>query len=149
MEFERGYATSELKDLGPAPDGKTGTTITFKPDPEIFGDLTFDYDTLADRFREMAYLNKGLAITLADERDGRSRDVPASRAASPSTSSGLNQARRPSTRRSTSEESSTHAETTARRSRSRRGRASSTPPARRRSSAATPTTPTTRSAART
>jgi DNA gyrase subunit B len=71
MEFERGYATSELQDLGPALDNKTGTTITFKPDPEMFGELTFDYDTLASRFREIAYLCKGLAISLADERDGR------------------------------------------------------------------------------
>src|SRR3954471_16643051 len=38
MEFERGYATSPLQDLGPAPAGQTGTTITFRPDPEIFGD---------------------------------------------------------------------------------------------------------------
>ena len=88
MEFERGYATSELQDLGPAPDGQTGTTITFKPDPEMFGDLDFNYDTLADRFREIAYLNKGLAITLTDERDGRSPSRSTSRAASPSTSSG-------------------------------------------------------------
>jgi|YNPMSStandDraft_2_1061718.scaffolds.fasta_scaffold07250_1 DNA gyrase subunit B len=72
MEFERGYATSELQDLGPAPAGQTGTTITFKPDPEIFGDLTLDYDTLADRFREIAYLCRGLTIVLLDERDGRS-----------------------------------------------------------------------------
>ncbi|HEY2785815.1 MAG TPA: DNA gyrase subunit B [Fimbriiglobus sp.] len=69
MEFERGYATGPLVDLGPAPAGKTGTTITFKPDPEIFGDLSFSYDTLVDRFREIAYLNKGLAITVADERE--------------------------------------------------------------------------------
>jgi DNA gyrase subunit B len=72
MEFERGTATSELQDLGPAPAGQTGTTITFKPDPEMFGELTFDYDTLAARFREIAYLCKGLGISLADERDGRS-----------------------------------------------------------------------------
>jgi len=72
MEFERGYATSPLQDLGPAPDGKTGTTITFKPDPQMFGDLTFSYETLVDRFREIAYLNKGLTISLLDERDGRS-----------------------------------------------------------------------------
>jgi DNA gyrase subunit B len=74
MEFEKGYATSKLQDLGPIPDGKTGTTITFKPDPdpEFFGALTFDYDTLAERLREMAYLNKGLAIALADERTGKS-----------------------------------------------------------------------------
>ncbi|HJZ59584.1 MAG TPA: ATP-binding protein, partial [Gemmataceae bacterium] len=72
MEFERGYRSGELQDLGPAPDGKTGTTITFKPDPEMFGDLTFSYETLADRFREIAYLNKGLAISLTDERVGKS-----------------------------------------------------------------------------
>jgi DNA gyrase subunit B len=72
MEFERGYKTSELQDLGPAPDRKTGTTITFKPDPEMFGEITFSYETLADRFREIAYLNRGLSITLTDERDGKS-----------------------------------------------------------------------------
>lgn len=74
MEFERGVATSGLQDLGPSPDGKTGTTVTFKPDPlpEMFGDLSFDYDTLAERFRELAYLNAGLSISLADERTGRS-----------------------------------------------------------------------------
>ncbi len=72
MEFERGIASSALQDLGPAPDKKTGTTITFKPDPEMFGDITFSYDTLVDRFREIAYLNKGLALTLLDERDGKS-----------------------------------------------------------------------------
>jgi len=71
MEFERGYATSPLQDLGPTPDKKTGTSITFKPDPEMFGELTFSSDTLANRFREIAYLNKGLAISLHDERDGR------------------------------------------------------------------------------
>jgi DNA gyrase subunit B len=72
MEFERGYASSPLQDLGPASEGKTGTTITFRPDPEVFGDLAFSYDTLATRFRQIAYLNRGLTITLADERDGRS-----------------------------------------------------------------------------
>jgi DNA gyrase subunit B len=71
MEFERGYATSELQDLGPAPSGETGTTITFKPDPEMFGDLAFNYDTLATRFRQIAYLNRGLTVVLADERDGK------------------------------------------------------------------------------
>jgi DNA gyrase subunit B len=71
MEFERGYATGPLQDLGPAPDGKSGTTITFKPDPEMFGDLSFNYETLAIRFRQIAFLNRGLTITLADERDGR------------------------------------------------------------------------------
>jgi DNA gyrase subunit B len=74
MEFERGYATSSLQDLGPAPAGQRGTTITFRPDPlpEFFGTLEFDYPTLEDRFREIAYLCKGLSITLTDERDGKS-----------------------------------------------------------------------------
>ena len=71
MEFERGYATSPLKDVGPAPAGQSGTTITFKPDAEVFGDLTFVYDKLADRFRQIAYLNRGLAITVTDERDNK------------------------------------------------------------------------------
>lgn len=72
MEFEKGYATTALQDLGPAPAGQSGTTITFKPDPdpEFFGSLTFDYETLVDRFREIAYLCKGLEISLVDERSG-------------------------------------------------------------------------------
>jgi DNA gyrase subunit B len=70
MEFERGYATSPLKDIGPAPAGQTGTTISFKPDPEMFGALTFDYDRLANRFQQIAFLNKGLALALRDEREG-------------------------------------------------------------------------------
>ena len=47
----------------------TGTTVTFWPDPEIFTETTiYDYSVLAARFREMAFLNKGLKITLTDER---------------------------------------------------------------------------------
>jgi DNA gyrase subunit B len=69
MEFERGYATGPLTEMGPAPAGQSGTTITFKPDPEIFGPLTFSYDTLVERFREIAYLNKGLCLVVADERE--------------------------------------------------------------------------------
>ena len=72
MEFARGYAASELQDLGPATKGQTGTTITFKPDPEKFGDLQFSYEKLATRFQQIAYLNKGLRLTVRDERDGRS-----------------------------------------------------------------------------
>ncbi len=68
QEYERGYAVSQVKDMGAAPKGASGTKITFKPDPEIFGDLTFDYDTLESRLRELAFLNKGLAIKLTDER---------------------------------------------------------------------------------
>ncbi|MBX9681162.1 MAG: DNA gyrase subunit B [Gemmataceae bacterium] len=66
--YERGKATTEVKELGASPSMQTGTTITFKPDPEIFGDLTFDWDSLENRLRELAFLNKGLSIKLADER---------------------------------------------------------------------------------
>src|SRR3954451_4274349 len=71
QEYERGVATSALKEIGAAADNKTGTTITFKPDPEVFHDATFDFDTLENRLRELAFLNKGLAITLLDERSGK------------------------------------------------------------------------------
>src|SRR5437868_1847032 len=71
QEYERGKATSELKDMGAAAEAKTGTTITFKPDPEIFHDAAFDYDTLENRLRELAFLNKGLSIKLCDKRTSR------------------------------------------------------------------------------
>jgi DNA gyrase subunit B len=74
QEYERGQAVSEVKDMGAAPKGATGTKITFKPDPQIFGDLTFDYDTLESRLRELAFLNKGLAIKLTDERGGAKKE---------------------------------------------------------------------------
>ena len=67
MEFSRGKTTSKLKKVGTSKH--TGTTITFWPDPEIFTETTvYDYSILANRFREMAFLNKGLKITLTDER---------------------------------------------------------------------------------
>ena len=71
QEYERGIATTPVKDIGAAPAGQTGTTTTFKPDPEIFHDSTFDFDTLENRLRELAFLNKGLAISLHDERNGK------------------------------------------------------------------------------
>jgi DNA gyrase subunit B len=70
QEYERGEATTDVKDLGPA-GSRTGTTVTFQPDPEIFHEATFDYDTLEARFRELAFLNKGLTIKLTDERSGK------------------------------------------------------------------------------
>ena len=66
QEYERGKATGPVKDIGAA--DRTGTKITFWPDPEIFGAATFDYDTLLSRFRELAFLNRGLAFTTKDER---------------------------------------------------------------------------------
>ena len=53
--------------MGTAAD--TGTTVSFKPDPEIFDEVIFSYDTLRSRMRELAFLNKGLTITLTDNRE--------------------------------------------------------------------------------
>lgn len=69
QEYERGLAISPVKELGAA--DRTGTQIHFFPDAEIFGDAKFDYDLLDDRLRELAFLNRGLSITLHDERSGR------------------------------------------------------------------------------
>ncbi len=67
QEYERGHPTSEVKDIGAA-GHRTGTEIIFHPDPEIFHETVFDYDMLESRLRELAFLNKGLTIKLADER---------------------------------------------------------------------------------
>ena len=64
--YEKGKPTSKLKQTGKT--RKTGTKVTFHPDPTIFEKITFSYDTLANRLREYAFLNKGLKITLDDER---------------------------------------------------------------------------------
>ena len=66
IRFNRGIAERPLAIVGDATD--TGTTITFYPDDEIFETLEFNYDTMKTRLRELAYLNKGLTIELADER---------------------------------------------------------------------------------
>ncbi|MFN6051350.1 MAG: DNA gyrase subunit B [Planctomycetia bacterium] len=69
QEYERGKATTEVKEIGIA--NTTGTRIKFMPDPEIFKDLTFSFDTLEERLRELAFLNKGIAFTLTDDRSGK------------------------------------------------------------------------------
>jgi DNA gyrase subunit B len=69
MSFERGIKTSELKTIGKRQ--KTGTKVTFRPDPQIFPDLSFDYERIVARCRELAYLNEGLAFYLVDERTGK------------------------------------------------------------------------------
>ena len=67
MAFVRGKTTKKLTVLGKTRN--TGTTIRFKPDPEIFTVLEFHYTTLADRLRQLAFLNKGVSITIKDERE--------------------------------------------------------------------------------
>ena len=69
MHFERGRKVSDLEDVGQA-EG-TGTIITFKPDAQIFETIEFDYDTLATRLRELAFLNAGLKIIVVDKVHGR------------------------------------------------------------------------------
>ena len=68
QSYERGKPTSKFK-KGRAVKS-TGTTITFWPDPEIFEDIEFDFDTLAERLRETAFLTRGLKVELIDERGG-------------------------------------------------------------------------------
>ena len=72
QSYERGKPTCKLKVIGDT--DKTGTKITFKPDPEIFEVLEFDYDTLLKRLREQAFLNKGVRIILIDKRDDSRED---------------------------------------------------------------------------
>jgi len=67
MRFEQGVPKGKLERTGKA-GSKTGTKITFKPDPTIMETTEFNYDTLAQRLRELTFLNKGLKITLTDER---------------------------------------------------------------------------------
>ena len=70
IRFENGGHTVEpLKVIGECDENRTGTSVTFKPDPEIFDTDIYDYDTLMVRIRELAFLNKGLCITIRDDRD--------------------------------------------------------------------------------
>ena len=70
VRFENGGHTVEpLKVIGECEENRTGTSVTFKPDPEIFDTDIYDYNTLKVRIRELAFLNKGLKITLRDDRD--------------------------------------------------------------------------------
>ena len=66
QEYSRGKATTSVKDVGASK--RTGTTIHFRPDPEVFHDARLNFDTLESRCRELCFLNKGLAIKLIDER---------------------------------------------------------------------------------
>ena len=69
MKFSRGNITQEMKIVGDT--DRTGTTVRFKPDPEMFDDTVYDYDTLHTRMREQAFLNGGLYISTEDKREGK------------------------------------------------------------------------------
>ena len=71
MGFSRGDITEEIHIVGET--DRTGTTVRFKPDPEMFDDTVYDYEILHTRMREQAFLNGGLKITLEDCREGRER----------------------------------------------------------------------------
>jgi DNA gyrase subunit B len=70
QEYRRGIAVKPVKEIGTVKKNETGTKITFKPDEEIFKVAKFKFDTLAERMRELAYLNKNITIKLKDERNG-------------------------------------------------------------------------------
>ncbi len=72
MKFSRGKITQEMKVVGKT--DHTGTTVTFKPDPEMFETLEYSYDTLHTRMREEAFLNAGLRIQTVDLRPGREQE---------------------------------------------------------------------------
>ena len=73
QRYEKGIKATELKETGKAKG--TGTKVWFKPDTEIFTELEYSLEVLSNRLREMAYLNKGLKITLYDERNGGSSET--------------------------------------------------------------------------
>ena len=74
QRYERGKVIYKLKIVGDCEPDRTGTKVTFYPDAEIFDDTIFDYDTLKQRFREMAFLTKGLRIVLRDWRGEELRE---------------------------------------------------------------------------
>ena len=72
QSYSRGKVTSEFEKIGES--NETGTSVQFKPDGEIFDTLEYDFDILAQRLRELAFLNKGIHITLIDERAGKEQE---------------------------------------------------------------------------
>jgi DNA gyrase subunit B len=74
MDFVRGDTVTKLKVLSKIPVRERGTTVWFKPDSTIFTELRYDYATVANRLRELSYLNKGLKITIKDERVGEEKE---------------------------------------------------------------------------
>lgn len=70
QEYVKGAPKYKVKETGKAKKGESGTKITFMPDNEIFKSVNFKFETIAERMRELAYLNKEVTIKVADERDG-------------------------------------------------------------------------------
>jgi DNA gyrase subunit B len=74
MDFCRGDTTTKLRLLGPVKGKESGTKVWFKPDAQIFTELVYDFSLLAARLRELSFLNKGVTISLTDERVGQERE---------------------------------------------------------------------------
>jgi len=70
QEYHRGVPKAPVKEIGTCKPDQTGTKITFKPDKEIFKTVKFNFDTVAERMRELAYLNKDVTMILRDEAEG-------------------------------------------------------------------------------
>ena len=75
QRYERGKTIYKLKVIGDCDPDKRGTMVTFLPDPDIFEETVFDFSTLKHRFREMAFLTKGLKIIAVDKRDEEPKEV--------------------------------------------------------------------------
>ena len=75
QRYERGKAMYSLKVVGDCAPEKTGTMVSFHPDPEIFEETVFDFNTLKHRFREIAFLTKGLKIIARDKREEEPKEV--------------------------------------------------------------------------
>ena len=74
QRYERGHVVTDMEIIGNT--SRRGTVIRFQPDPEIFDETEFKYDTIAYRLRELAFLNRGITIVLRDEREGRALPPP-------------------------------------------------------------------------
>ncbi|HEY6572754.1 MAG TPA: DNA topoisomerase (ATP-hydrolyzing) subunit B [Candidatus Eisenbacteria bacterium] len=72
QRYEHGDVATDLKELGPSEE--TGTSVHWKPDPTIFETTDYNFDTLSQRLRELAFLNKGIRLLFQDERTGRKHD---------------------------------------------------------------------------
>lgn len=75
QRYERGKAMYSLKVVGDCEPDRTGTTVSFHPDPEIFEETIFDFNTLKHRFREIAFLTKGLKIIARDKREEEPKEI--------------------------------------------------------------------------
>jgi DNA gyrase subunit B len=72
QRYERGIVATDVQELGPT--DRTGTTVHWKPDPSVFETVDYNFDTLSQRLRELAFLNKGIRIQFLDERTGKKHD---------------------------------------------------------------------------